>query len=105
MLCSCFFLLRVIDHAYQGRTKQPVANTIATANFFEHLVLLPRIRLQKNNPAKHRRTGDGVNFVVDYTYSYDVKNRPLTKRGNLQILTGTDAGKFFQTNSAFSYYD
>ena len=74
------------------------------SEFFDHLVLLPDVQLQKGNPRRQTRTGDGVNFTVDYTYAYDDRNLPLTKRGDLTIVNGPDAGRRFQTNSVFSYY-
>src|SRR5262249_23015332 len=47
--------------------------------FFDHLVWLPGVRLQKSNPRKETRTGDGLNYAVEYTYSYDDRNRPRSK--------------------------
>jgi hypothetical protein len=73
-------------------------------DFFDHLVLLPGVQLQKTNPRRETRTGDGLNYVVDYTYTYDNQNRPLSKIGALTITNGADAGRQVQTNSAFSYY-
>ena len=72
--------------------------------FFDHLVLLPGVQLQKNNPGKETLTGNGLNYIVDYTYSYNDKNLPLTKIGDLVITSGTDAGKHIQTSSTFTYY-
>jgi len=72
--------------------------------FFDHLILLPGVELQKNNPAKETRIGDGVNYSVDYRYSYNDKNAPLTKIGDLIITNGTDSGRHFQTHSVYSYY-
>ena len=72
--------------------------------FFEHLFLLPGITIQKNNPGKETRTGDGVNYTVDFTYTYNDKNAPLNKRGNFVYTNGTNAGQTFQTNSFYSYY-
>ena len=49
---------------------------------FDHLVLLPGVHLQKNNPRRETRTGDGVNYTVAYAYGYDTDGkRPLTKTG------------------------
>jgi hypothetical protein len=73
-------------------------------DFFDHLVLLPRVQLQQGNPQRETRTGDGLNYVVDYTYTYDAQNRPLAKTGALTITNGTDAGRQFQTSSVFTYY-
>ena len=72
--------------------------------FFDHLVLLPAVQLQKGNPARKIHTGDGVNFRVDYRYTYDAKHRPLTKMGEAMLLNGSDAGRRFQTSTIFSYY-
>jgi len=72
--------------------------------FFDHLVLLPGIELQKNNPGKESRTGDAQNYTVDYTYTYNDKKLPLRKKGNLLILSGNNSGRRFETNSVFSYY-
>jgi len=72
--------------------------------FFDHFVLLPGVQLQKNNPAKLTRSGDGFNYKIDYTYTYNDKSLPLTKRGNAIITSGPQTGQQFQTNSVFSYY-
>ena len=73
--------------------------------FFDHLVLLPAVQLQKSNPRRVTRTGDSDNFTVDYTYTYDARNRPLTTSGDLAFTTGPSAGQHFQVGSVFSYYD
>jgi len=74
-------------------------------DFFDHLVLLPAVHLQKSNPGRVTRTGDGDNYTVDYTYTYDARNRPLATRGDLVFTTGSSAGQHFQVGSVFSYYD
>jgi hypothetical protein len=73
-------------------------------DFFDHLVLLPQVQLQKNNPRMETRTGDGLNYVVNYTYTYDNANAPLIKAGDLIISNGSDTGKRIQIKSTFSYY-
>jgi hypothetical protein len=72
--------------------------------FFDHLILLPGVQLQKGNPRKETRSGDGLNFTVTYAYFYDDKGRPVTKTGDGSILNGPNAGQRFQANSVFSYY-
>jgi hypothetical protein len=74
-------------------------------DFFDHLVLLPAVQLQKSNPRRVTRTGDADNYTVDYTYTYDAQNRPLTTRGDLAFTTGSSAGQHFQLSSDYSYYD
>jgi hypothetical protein len=72
--------------------------------FFDHLILLPGITLQKNNPGKIIHTGDGVNYKIDYTYTYNDLNVPLSKMGAGIWLNGVDSGKGFESSSVFSYY-
>lgn len=74
-------------------------------DFFDHLVLLPAVKLQKTNPRRVTRTGDGDNFTVDYTYTYDSQNRPQTKSGDVLFVTGPLVGRHFQISSLFSYYN
>jgi hypothetical protein len=75
-------------------------------DFFDHFVLLPGVVLQKNNPRRETRTGDGLTYVVDYTYAYDAAGRPVTKRGDLLITggAGEDVGRRIQIGSAYTYY-
>ena len=74
------------------------------SEFFEHLVLLPGVRLQRSNPRRQIHSGDGINFTVDYGYRYDEENRPLTKTGELIVTNGSNEGQRFQIQSLFSYY-
>ena len=73
-------------------------------DFFDHLVLLPGVQLQKNNPLRETRSGDGLNYTIDYALTYDDRKRPLTKRGDVTITNGTQPGTRVQTNTEFSYY-
>jgi hypothetical protein len=94
-----------VDHFEQYDAKINVdAFSLLHDEFFDHLVLLPDVRLQKGNPGRVTRTGDGLNFTVDYTYAYDGRDRPLTKSGDVTITNGPTAGQKFQTLSEFSYF-
>jgi len=73
-------------------------------DFFDHVILLPGVQIQKNNPLREVVTGDGTNYVVDYTYLYNDKKAPVTKTGNMVFTNGTNAGSTFETKSMFSYY-
>ncbi len=73
-------------------------------DFFDHVVLLPNVQLQKGNPAREILTGVSTNFRFDYTYTYDEHKRPLTKGGTATILTGPDAGRTFPLSTIFSYH-
>ena len=72
--------------------------------FFDHLVFLPGIQIQKNNPGKESLTGDGDNYTVNYTYTYNDRNAPLIKTGDLVFLTGSRSGEHFQVQTNYSYY-
>jgi hypothetical protein len=71
----------------------------------EHLVLFPGIRLQHGNPAKMIRTGDGINYEIAYTYSYNSNKQPLQRTGSMLITNGPQAGQIFQITAAYSYYN
>ena len=80
------------------------AFSLIHTEFNDHLVLLPGVVLQKNNPARVTRTGDGENYILNYTYYFDGSNRPLDKVGDLLFTSGPHAGTHFGTASQFSYY-
>lgn len=70
----------------------------------DHLILLPRVKFQKNNPQKNVRTGDGLNYEITYTFTYNNLNRPIEKKGNAVFTSGPNAGQHFQTRAFFTYY-
>ena len=94
-----------IDHfeGYDGRTNVDGFSLLHT-DFFDRVYLLPAVRLQRGNPARVTHVGDGINYVVDYRYTYDGAGRPLQKDGTLTYTNGPDAGRQFQVQSVFSYY-
>ena len=71
--------------------------------FFDHLLLLPGVRLQRGNPAVVTRSGSGPASRIEYTYTYDGDKRPLSKHGEILFLDGANAGQRFQTDVTFSY--
>lgn len=73
-------------------------------DFTDHLVLLPGVRFQKNNAAKVTRNGSPNNFTVNYTFTYNQKNVPLSEAGDFVWTSGSDAGKHFAVGLQYSYY-
>lgn len=69
----------------------------------DHVFFLPNITIQKNNPLKETRSGDGLNYTIDYTYTYN-DNLPVKKDGDLVILNGENAGLHSNYLVSFSYY-
>lgn len=72
--------------------------------FFDHLLLLPGVQLQKGNPGRVTLTGGGAHYTIEYRYVYDDRRRPVAKNGELRFLTGPQAGARFERNAQFSYY-
>jgi len=72
--------------------------------FFDHLVLLPGVQFQKNNPLREIRTGDGINYVVEYFRTYDGLNRPRVRIGTLTFTNGNQVGQSIPTLAQYSYY-
>lgn len=68
-------------------------------------VLLPGTKIQINNPGRIVHAGDGINYEINYTYTYDSKARPSIKTGDLLFTNGPNTGQHFETQSTFSYYD
>jgi hypothetical protein len=96
---------RYTDHFEQYDNKINVdAFDLLHSEFFDHLILLPGVVLQRNNPAKITRTGDGDDSETKYVYNYNDKGLPLSKTGELKFLSGTNAGQVFFVSSVFTYY-
>jgi hypothetical protein len=72
-------------------------------DFFDQLIFLPGVRIQKNNPMIETLKG-GNDYVVEYTYEYNDKDLPVSKSGDLLFTKGTDSGKHFQLHTAYTYY-
>jgi hypothetical protein len=62
------------------------------------------VELQRGNPARETLSGDTVGYTVSWTYTYDDRNRPLTKVGDLTWTKGPDIDQQDQVQSSFSYY-
>jgi hypothetical protein len=65
----------------------------------EHLVLFPGVTLQRNNPAKQVRTGDGVNYEI----SYNGNKYPVQRTGNMLLTNGPQAGQSFLLGTSYEY--
>jgi len=72
--------------------------------FFDHFFLLPGVQLQKNNPGRESLVGVVDTYTVDFTYTYNDKNLPVSRTGDLKITGGTRAGQRIQTSASYSYY-
>jgi hypothetical protein len=71
----------------------------------KHMLLFPGLKLQRNNPGKETRTGTTLNYIIDYTYTYNNKGAVLTKTGDLLFTNGQNQGQRFQTHATQTYYE
>ena len=93
------------DHFEQYDDKRNVDGfTLLRPDFSDPLILLPGVELQRGNPARETLTGASQSYSATYTYTYDERNRPLTKVGDLTWTSGPNAGQQFRTQATFSYY-
>jgi hypothetical protein len=70
----------------------------------DQLILLPGVQLQKSNPAREVFSGGGSDYTVDYSWTYDDRNRPLTRTGTLEFTSGPRTGEQVETRASYSYY-
>lgn len=73
-------------------------------DFFDHVVLLPGVVLQRGNPARETFASADINYRFDYVYTFDRSKRPLTKGGTATVLSGPDSGQVIPLSTTFSYY-
>ena len=72
--------------------------------FFDQVILLPGVSLQKNNYHKLTHTGDGLNYRINYVYTYNDSKLPIARDGVGVWLNGVDEGSTFVSNYAYTYY-
>jgi len=77
---------------------------IIKPDFFDHILLLPRVTFQKNNPRKITHTGDGVNYTVNYSYTYNNNNVPTNRTGDFVYTNGNEEGKHYVVGENYTYY-
>jgi hypothetical protein len=73
-------------------------------DFFDDVLFLPQVKLQKNNAKQTISSGINNDFKIDYTYQYNDKNVPLVKSYDMLQVRGSDAGKRFTGAERFFYY-
>jgi len=113
-------VMEVVTHNYPIATQTEAIYTDRFENYDDHVnaegfslannsshepILLPGTKIQLNNPRRVIRTGDGINFEINNTYTYDSHGRPIIKTGDVKATNGSNAGQHFEAQSTFSYYD
>ena len=89
---------------YDGKINAQGFSLLHDDEFFDHFVFLPEVVLQKNNPGKQTRIGDGDNFTVDYTYTYNDSHAPITRSGDFVYTSGPTIGQRILLSSTYTYY-
>ncbi|HEX2608396.1 MAG TPA: hypothetical protein VHK91_13495 [Flavisolibacter sp.] len=93
-----------VDHFEQYDDQVNVEGFSLLHPYDRHLVLLPGIQLQRNNPKRVSRSGDGINYEILYTYTYNANKTPQQKSGDMVLTNGTDAGKHTPLHTTYTYY-
>jgi hypothetical protein len=73
------------------------------ADFGGHLLYLPQVKFQMNNPHVVTITSADTEYRIDYTYTYQ-NTLPVIKSGRMEQTRGSEAGKVFQFTNQYSYY-
>jgi len=72
-------------------------------NFWDDLLFLPQVKLQKNNPGHVTMTGATNDYVIDYTYQYNADKLPVQKDLTMTITRGANTGQQYTFTDRFSY--
>lgn len=72
-------------------------------DFSEHLILLPAVRVQINNPTRMKIVSGPNERTITYDYTYR-DSLPLQRNGTGQVTAGPNAGQSYTTQTTFTYY-
>jgi hypothetical protein len=84
-------------------TINPEGFSLLHDEFFDNLILLPGIDLQLHNPTKMKRSGDGLNYEVSYSFLYNEDHLPIIKDADILILNGSSMGQHVKSRTTYSY--
>lgn len=71
--------------------------------FFDHVILLPSVRLQYNNPTRMKIVSGPNERTIQHDYVYQ-DSLPLQRNSTTQVTAGSSAGQTFTGQTTFSYY-
>jgi hypothetical protein len=72
-------------------------------NFWDDLLFLPQVKLQKNNPAHVTMTGINIDYTIDYLYQYNADKLPTQNYNTITVTRGSGAGQQYTGTDRFSY--
>jgi len=72
-------------------------------DFFDTLLYLPAVKIQKHNHATEIITGTDNDYTITYRYQYN-NGLPLSKKGTMVQTRGTGTGQTLSFSRQFSYY-
>ena len=73
-------------------------------DFFDNLLVLPQVRLQRNNPGASTITGLMNDYTISYVYQYDNNTLPVSKITDMQQTRGSESGARHTFTTQFTYY-
>jgi hypothetical protein len=72
-------------------------------DFFDDLLFLPQVKLQKNNPRQLLWHGIDNDYTFTYSYQYGSNRLPLEKDYTILVNKGTNAGDQFTGQEQYLY--
>ena len=79
-------------------------DTYNLKDFFDDVLFLPQVKLQKNNPRRVMMTGLENDYELVNTYEYNSKKLPLKKTTRMKQVRGTGSGQELILTDHYSYY-
>ena len=72
-------------------------------NFFEDVLFLPQVKIQRNNPGLVQIKGAENDYEIRYNYTYQ-NGLPIQKQGVFRQTRGSGSGGTTNLLTTFSYY-
>jgi hypothetical protein len=88
---------------YDGKTNVD-AFDLLHGDFFDNLVLLPTVLLQKSNPLKETVTTSTQVRVTTNAFTFDSEQRPQVRTSELTVVSGPGVGSKATSQTFYSYY-
>lgn len=72
-------------------------------DFMDHVILLPGVRFQYNNPVRMKIVSGPNERIIRHDYVYR-DSLPIERNSHTQVTAGPSAGQAFTVHTTFSYY-
>lgn len=72
-------------------------------DFFDHLIFLPAVKFQQNNPTRMKVVSGPNERTIQHDYTYQ-GSLPIQRNSTTQVTSGPGSGQNFTAQTTFSYY-